>query len=55
MVHNNLGVALSNKGKDKEAISHFKQAIQLKPEFGEAYYSLGVSLSNLAWIEETSD
>ena len=55
MVHNNLGVALSNKGKDKEAISHFKQAIQLKPEFGEAYYSLGVSLSNLAWFEESID
>ncbi|MBT3416171.1 MAG: tetratricopeptide repeat protein [Nitrospina sp.] len=53
MVHNNLGVALSDEGKDEEAIDHFKQAIQLKPEFSEAYYSLGVSLSKLSKFEES--
>jgi len=38
---NNLGVALSLKGKIDEAIKCHKKAIQLDPRNAEAYYNLG--------------
>jgi len=40
VVHNNLGVALSADGKNEEAISHFKMAIELKPDFAAAQKNL---------------
>jgi predicted membrane-bound spermidine synthase/tetratricopeptide (TPR) repeat protein len=42
--HNNLGVALFAKQKNKEAISHYKMAIKLKPDYVDAHYNLGVAL-----------
>jgi tetratricopeptide (TPR) repeat protein len=35
--HFNLAVALRNLGERRKAISHFRQAILLKPDFGRAY------------------
>jgi len=31
--HNNLGNALVAEGKNEEAISHYKMAIKIKPDF----------------------
>ena len=44
VVHNNLAVALSADGKTEEAISHFKMAIELKPDFAGAHNNLGIAL-----------
>jgi len=46
VVHNNLGNALSAERKIEEAISHYKMAIKLKPDYAEAYSNLGNALLN---------
>jgi len=45
VVHYNLGVALFTKQKNKEAISHYKMAIKLKPTHALAHNNLGNALS----------
>ncbi|MDI6829511.1 MAG: tetratricopeptide repeat protein, partial [Armatimonadota bacterium] len=42
--HVNLGVALAKKGKNSEAISHYKAAIRISPTCPEAYNSLAAAL-----------
>jgi len=37
----NLGAAYERKDNLEKAISHFREAIKLKPDFGEAYLALG--------------
>jgi len=39
--HNNLGVALTSKGKTNEALKHYHRAIQIHPDFADPYYNLG--------------
>jgi tetratricopeptide (TPR) repeat protein len=41
-----LGLALTAVGRRNEAIVHFHHATQLKPEFPEDYYHLGVAFLN---------
>jgi len=48
LAHNNLGIALSDEGKNEEAMDHFIEAIRLKPYLfyafnnrGSAYVKLG--------------
>jgi tetratricopeptide (TPR) repeat protein len=41
----NLGATLVNAGQTKDASEAFKQAIKSDPNYGEAYYQLGLSLS----------
>jgi spermidine synthase len=38
------GVVLAAEGKIEEAISHYKMAIKIKPNFAEAYSNLGAAL-----------
>ena len=40
MGHNNLGRALFAQGKKDEAISHYKIAIKLKPDYAEGHNNL---------------
>jgi len=40
VVHNNLGIALLAEGKNEEAISHYKMAIKLNPDFAAAQKNL---------------
>jgi predicted AlkP superfamily phosphohydrolase/phosphomutase/Flp pilus assembly protein TadD len=44
--YNNLGVELSNKGRYKEAIDAFKQAIELNPNHPTPYLNLAIALFN---------
>jgi len=41
MAHNNLGVALANRGRFDEAMAHYQKAVKIKPDFTEAHYNLG--------------
>jgi len=41
---NNLGNALAAAGRVDEAVGHFKEAVQLQPDYAEAYNNLGVAL-----------
>jgi len=52
VVHNNLGIALVAEGKNEEAISHYKMAIKLNPDFALAHNNLGNALSAERKIEE---
>jgi tetratricopeptide (TPR) repeat protein len=41
----NYGATLVNSGQTKDAAEAFRQAIKADPNYGEAYYQLGLSLS----------
>ena len=36
--------ALAAEGKNEEAISHYKMAIKLNPDYAKAHYNLGIAL-----------
>ena len=46
-VFSNYGVILYNQGKLQKAESLYRKAIQIKPDFAEAYSNLGVILKDL--------
>ena len=43
-VHGNLGALLKMRGDTKNAITCFRKALQLKPNYPEAHHNLGLSL-----------
>jgi len=46
--HYNLGIAYTQAEKFPEAVETFTNAIKLRPEFADAFYSLGVAQENYA-------
>jgi tetratricopeptide (TPR) repeat protein len=52
LMHNNLGVALANLGRNEEAIAHYVEAVRIKPDFAEAYNNLGQVLTRQGRIQE---
>jgi len=44
IAHNDLGSDLSDRGRFEEAINHFQNALQLKPDYAEAQYNFGNAL-----------
>jgi len=40
--HNNLGVALTRKGRYAEAVGPYQEAVRLKPDYQNAYSNLGL-------------
>src|SRR5205823_5574123 len=42
--HTNWGIALADQGKPAEAIEHYRQALNIKPDHGAAHYNWGVVL-----------
>ena len=52
LVYNNLGIALYAAGKNEEAISNYKMAINLKPANAKAHYNLGIALFAKKKIEK---
>jgi len=42
--HNNLGLTMVDQGRFAEAISHFQRAVEIRPDYAEAYYNLGIAL-----------
>jgi tetratricopeptide (TPR) repeat protein len=45
LAHNNLGLALAAQGKVNEAIPHYEQALELRPDCAEAHSGLGIALN----------
>ncbi len=46
IVHDCLGLALSANGNHEEAISHFHQALILKPDYANSYYNRAIVYNN---------
>jgi len=42
--HNNLGVALAEQGRTREAIRHYAKALRINPGYEESYFNLGNAL-----------
>lgn len=45
-IHFNIGLAFAVKGRTDEAIAEYRRAIELKPDYQEVVYNLGVALLN---------
>jgi protein O-mannosyl-transferase len=45
--HCRLGIFFVKQGRPDEAIPHFNQAIEIKPDYAEAYYNRGVAYGKL--------
>jgi protein O-mannosyl-transferase len=52
MAHNNLGIALFEKGKLDEAIAHYRTTLQMQPNFWDADYNLGSALLGKGEVDE---
>jgi len=50
--HNNLGIALGDKGQLDEAIAACREAIRLKKDFAMAHYNLGSALRGKGQLDE---
>ncbi len=55
LAHNNLGVALANRGRLKEAADQYRQALRIKPDYAEAMNNLGVALLGEGKLAEAAD
>ncbi len=45
LAHEVLGGLLEAEGKMPEAVSHYKEAIRMRPDFGQAHLDLGAVLA----------
>ncbi|MGO9610215.1 MAG: tetratricopeptide repeat protein, partial [Verrucomicrobiia bacterium] len=53
--HISLGVALFQIGKVPEAITHYEQALRIKPDYAEAHDSLGLALKAMGKVAEPAE
>src|SRR5207253_8631616 len=53
--HKNLGNALMQKGDVGEAISHYRQALELDPKYATAHVALGQALNHQGKQVEAMD
>jgi tetratricopeptide (TPR) repeat protein len=51
-VHYLLGALYYNSGQHKRAIQHLKQATELDPQYGEAFYQLGLLCLKMNWLRK---
>ena len=52
LVHYNLGNAMSTEGRPEEAITQYQKALDIKPDFAEAYYNLAYVRHQLGQVEK---
>jgi tetratricopeptide (TPR) repeat protein len=50
--HNNLGAALSRRGRLQEAIENYQTALRIKPDYADAHYNLGYALARQGHLNE---
>jgi protein O-mannosyl-transferase len=52
MAHNNLGILFADRGRNEEAIAHYRKALELKPDNAEAHNNLGTLLEKMGRTDE---
>jgi len=52
LMHNNLGFALTARGRPDEAIEHYKEALRLNPNFEQANINIGLALLSQGKVDE---
>ncbi len=52
LAHNNVGLALYEKGRNDEAIYHYNKAIHIKPDYALAYNNRGISYGELGQYQQ---
>ena len=50
--HNNLGVILRETGRLEDALSSYREATELRPDYAEAHCNFGIALKDLGRTEE---
>src|SRR5262245_8942323 len=54
-VHFLLGAVYYEAGQHKRAIQHLRQATRLDPQFGEAFYQLGLLCLEMNWLRKAQE
>jgi tetratricopeptide (TPR) repeat protein len=54
-VHFLLGAVYYDAGQHKRAIQHLRQATRLDPQFGEAFYQLGLLCLEMNWLRKAQE
>jgi tetratricopeptide (TPR) repeat protein len=54
-VHFLMGAVYYGAGQQKRAIDHLKKATKLDPQFGEAYYQLGLLCLEMNWLRKAQE
>jgi tetratricopeptide (TPR) repeat protein len=52
MAHNNLGIALAQRGQVDEASEHFRRSLEIKPDHAEAHNNLSVALQQQGKLDD---
>ena len=52
MAHNNLGIALAERGQWDEASGHFRKCLDIKPDHAEAHNNLSMALQRLGKLDD---
>jgi tetratricopeptide (TPR) repeat protein len=55
IAHKAYGDALEKRGQTDEAISHYREAIRLKPGYADAHNNLGIALGKKGRVDEAID
>ena len=52
LAHSNLGLALADRGQFDEAITHYRKALEIDPNYVLAHYSFGPALASRGQFDE---
>jgi tetratricopeptide (TPR) repeat protein len=55
VAHNNLGVALSDRGEIESAVAQYREAIRIDPLYADSHNNLGVALAKQGKLEQAAE
>ena len=55
IAHNNLGNVMASRGQIDEAITHYRKALEIRPNYLEAHYNLALELADQGRLDEAGE
>ena len=52
--HNNLGTALTDRGRFEEAIVHYRKALEIKPDHAQTLNNFGLAIAHFGRLDEAA-